>query len=393
MGIYTMDQQTISDSKSQIKDLHESNGLHEIISTVVKKELENAFKEYVIVGSKHLERIERICTVNIDPNYNKYTKNPNSINEQGENWIMYACYKSNHSFLKLILEDKLCDINLQNINGYTALHVAINSESIKCFELLINHGCDINISSNRGITPLMLACIKANFQIFSIIYKHHDCTINNKDKDGRNELYNTLSNYNHEIASSLVRNMKYKINDIIDSNENTALMLACDFAHSAIAIKIINRMDCKRNLVNKNKQTALMIACKNKLYDIIKEFLEYDDCGYDFVDNKNKTVLDYIGNIIDVPINQICWFKLLKQKVNAVERSKKIHKELLEARQNKKKYVSIFQLVKNITSNNGYKPKSQPSKAQYAPLSQPSRAPIEARYVPVSQSEDEIIEL
>jgi ankyrin repeat protein len=191
-----MDQSLIPDSKSQVEDLHK------VAPSIIK---EDAVKEYTIIVSNRLERIERVCSMLIDPEYNEYTQNPKRINDQGYNWLMYVCKKSNHLFLNLILEDKSCDINLQNAEGWTALHIAIEENSTKCVKLLIKYGCDINILTKDAMTPLMLACMYSFTEIAKYIMDQKECKRDFINKNKQTALMIACKNKSYDIIEGFIK--------------------------------------------------------------------------------------------------------------------------------------------------------------------------------------------
>ena len=46
---------------------------------------------------------------------------------------------------------------MQEANGYTPLHVAVEGNKIECTMVLLNIGVDVNVTTLSGITPLYLA--------------------------------------------------------------------------------------------------------------------------------------------------------------------------------------------------------------------------------------------
>ena len=53
--------------------------------------------------------------------------------------------------------DSIKNINYQDVNGYSYLHAAVQSGSIRIVQELINNGAEINIKDKFGKTPLMVA--------------------------------------------------------------------------------------------------------------------------------------------------------------------------------------------------------------------------------------------
>ena len=61
--------------------------------------------------------------------------------------------------LQMLATEEMCDLNVQNMNGDTALHIAIKERMpVKCIkELTFNKSCNPIIINHDGMTPLQLA--------------------------------------------------------------------------------------------------------------------------------------------------------------------------------------------------------------------------------------------
>ena len=64
------------------------------------------------------------------------------------------------------------DVNAQNNDGYTALHLAARGASESFVELLLAHGADITVPDNEGNTAGDLAHQKGHTWVLKLIDKH-----------------------------------------------------------------------------------------------------------------------------------------------------------------------------------------------------------------------------
>ena len=62
-------------------------------------------------------------------------------------------------------------INLQNIDGDTALHIAVTSGKQNIVTSLIRRGTGVNIQNNNGDTPLHLAAQKGCLHSIDLLIK------------------------------------------------------------------------------------------------------------------------------------------------------------------------------------------------------------------------------
>ena len=70
-----------------------------------------------------------------------------------------ASYNGHIKVVRFLIENK-ADVNLQNTDGYSPLHIASQHGHFAVVDLLIANNANVNLS-NEGITPLHLACMPA----------------------------------------------------------------------------------------------------------------------------------------------------------------------------------------------------------------------------------------
>ncbi len=70
--------------------------------------------------------------------------------------LMYAAADAKPEFVELILKYNT-NINLQDTNGWTALHFAAQSRSTEIAKMLIDSGAKVDIPEVHGNTPLSIA--------------------------------------------------------------------------------------------------------------------------------------------------------------------------------------------------------------------------------------------
>lgn len=75
-----------------------------------------------------------------------------------------AAYEDNYEAAKVLLR-KGAAINLLDLNGDTALHIAVMKHSNDFVRFLIDQGADVNCLGSEGLTPLLLACSYFNYDI------------------------------------------------------------------------------------------------------------------------------------------------------------------------------------------------------------------------------------
>ena len=75
----------------------------------------------------------------------------------------YSNIMYNHS-LFIFFPQGDCNKELKNVNGQTALHLAVTKSNNKCIEALVNNGADVNAKDKDGDTSLHLVMVKASMK-------------------------------------------------------------------------------------------------------------------------------------------------------------------------------------------------------------------------------------
>lgn len=80
----------------------------------------------------------------------------NLQDKQGGTALMDACVTGHGNYAEQILK-KGAKVNVQDHNGYTALHFAVTG-GVHLFKPHLEAGADPNIANDRGNTPLHIIC-------------------------------------------------------------------------------------------------------------------------------------------------------------------------------------------------------------------------------------------
>jgi ankyrin repeat protein len=69
------------------------------------------------------------------------------------------------------LLDRRVDVNAAEADGTTALHFAVDQDSLSLVELLVRAGANVNAANRYGVTPLWLACVNGNAGVIETLLK------------------------------------------------------------------------------------------------------------------------------------------------------------------------------------------------------------------------------
>lgn len=123
------------------------------------------------------------------------------------------------------------DINAENDDGMTALHIACRSNNLELVKFLVDNKASINHQpEGYEITPLMTACS----------YGHMD------------------------IVKYLVEECNAKLN-LRDSYGYTALMMACERGNLDLIIYLLDNKNIDVNIKNIHGHSAIVLALNNGL--------------------------------------------------------------------------------------------------------------------------------
>ncbi len=163
------------------------------------------------------------------------------------------------------------DINKPlDINGNTALILAIYGGDMNMIKVLIEAKADVNTADKDGVTALMWAAIKSRSDAVKALIEAK-AGLNAADKDGWTALMWAARKYNESVMEALIE-AKADLN-AIDINGYTALSYAARDGDTNV-VKILIEAKADLNTLTKNNETALMLAAQNGHTDVVKALIE-----------------------------------------------------------------------------------------------------------------------
>lgn len=167
------------------------------------------------------------------------------------------------------------DINIRDINGYSAIHYATKMSNIELLLFLINQGANINSCDLYGNTPIIIACSKGDVYISEILIKN-GCDVNIRNKNSNTALYYSIHE-NTEITQMLLENGA-NIN-VIDIDGETPILTALKHGYSDIIALFLKRYT-----------DIVLKTISSKKYNIIKKSV--------FVSNIERNIKMDVKNTI-----------------------------------------------------------------------------------------------
>ncbi|CAB0042738.1 unnamed protein product [Trichogramma brassicae] len=283
----------------------------------------------------------------------------NFANEEGTTPLHVICEKHSHTKLAEVLEiiadkNQLVQIDAQDNEGNTSLHLALKSGNNKAMELLLRNGSNPNVPNAKGLTPLhiMIDNYRINCEMIELFFTINDdiqqtVQINAQDNEGNTPLHLSLKSSNdYKATELLLRNganpnvpnakgltslhiminkewIDYDMLELLltingniqqtvqinaqDNEGNTPLHLAILKWRHIKAAKWLLRRGADPNLANVEGSTALHIICQIK-YDLDfygaknydPDVDDYDDdYDYDDGDDDDDDVVQLLFKIND----------------------------------------------------------------------------------------------
>ena len=109
-------------------------------------------------------------------------------------------YTSNRELVKFLITSSYCDINQQDSQGNTLLHLICKHSDMEMLLLLMNtDDCDLNCANSHGTTPLHIAC--SDWSVVKELLNSEKINVSPRDKNGKTPIQLT---HNYDIIRLLI---------------------------------------------------------------------------------------------------------------------------------------------------------------------------------------------
>ena len=163
--------------------------------------------------------------------------------------VLHSASSTSNINLLIYCIENGCDINTQDDEGRTCLHIACEyCNHTVCKILLQCKDIDVNAVNKQGQTCLHIACINGDLEMFNLL-ADHGCLIDKQDKNMRTALHEASERNKIDIVESLIK-------------RNANINLKCNFGWTALhlAVKSSNSVIISKLLVLKNIDTSIVDA-------------------------------------------------------------------------------------------------------------------------------------
>lgn len=172
-----------------------------------------------------------------------------------------ACSWGQEKVVSTLVEHK-CELNVQDAEGNTPLHLAILNQHSNIIEILIRQpAIDLKIKNNSGQSPFAAALMRKNNTATSMILKKESKAAEQTDAKGRNFLHLAVIGADIETVLALL-SVKVNVNSRVqDSQAKTALHLAVEVGNEMIVRNLI-LAGANVNDLTSGKKTALHLLAE-----------------------------------------------------------------------------------------------------------------------------------
>ncbi|ORX49723.1 ankyrin [Piromyces finnis] len=204
----------------------------------------------------------------LEQQYNRINVNNKNIN--GDTALLVAIKQQRKNFVRLLLNGN-ADINCKDIEGKTPIIYAAEQNDFDLLSLLIQLHGDVNETGNNCKSALNYACEKGNINIVKLLLKNN-ADVNNKDIKGKCPLITSCEYGFENIVELLLTNNKININDT-DSAGRSSLIYSCRKGNINIA-KMLIEYGINVFVEDKFSNNAFYYATEKGYYDILKLLLQ-----------------------------------------------------------------------------------------------------------------------
>ncbi|KAJ8913699.1 hypothetical protein NQ315_007416 [Exocentrus adspersus] len=207
-----------------------------------------------------------------------------NIRDADGDTLLHRAIKKEDSFSALFLLEQNCDAALSTRNeNDSALHLIAGANNIEdseqIAEKLINKNVNVNAQNRQGYTPLHIAVQADNRPIFDLLLKQDYLNVNLKTEEQHVPLYYALLKYEagddddeHSYAAVLIRHGAQTdplYPDTSNSLLQTLILGGAEKAASFLTDRVQNL-----NHVNIEGESALHLACKTNFCELARRILK-----------------------------------------------------------------------------------------------------------------------
>ncbi|XP_034653289.1 SH3 and multiple ankyrin repeat domains protein 1 isoform X10 [Drosophila subobscura] len=220
------------------------------------------------INGGHVEKIAKMCAKGLDPNFH--------CSESGETPLSVAtgAKKPNKVLIALVNGGALLDYRTKD--GTTALHRAVEHDSLEAVSTLLELGASPNYRDGRGITPLYISITRKCESKITESLLHDHATLGIQDSQGWNEVHQACR---HGLVQHLEHLLFYGADmDGRNASGNSPLHVCAVNNQEACARMLLFRGAQRgaQNFANQTPYQVAVIAGNLELAEVIENYKSED---------------------------------------------------------------------------------------------------------------------
>ena len=219
----------------------------------------------------------------------------------GNTPLHLACQRHDIVTARFLMKERHCSNAIVNNKGELPLHHACRHQHGAFILQDVSADCDVNLQdnsgkerhcsnaivNNKGELPLHHAC-RHQHGAFILQDVSADCDVNLQDNSGNTPLHLACDNCIIESVRHLVKERRCDVN-VVNNEGELPLHLACKHQNRTGIVRLVS-VGCDINIQDKAGNTPLHIACLNCVTDSIK-YLAGKKCSNDVINNNGELPL------------------------------------------------------------------------------------------------------
>ena len=208
---------------------------------------------------------------------------------------IYNAAKEGDVALQEILKNSANNIDVKDVFGETALHLAAYHGLLQAAQLLVSSNASVHAKGNRGQTPVHLAAEFGENSVLKLLLDNSSSSFNSVsavDKDKNTPLHVACARHGKlETVTILLQNSEEDIKSLVSAtnkNQETPFQLAVN-SNKEDSVKFLLEFFSNPSASDKDKNTPLHLEINGKCdIDAIKLMLRHSDDAKSLVGKGNE---------------------------------------------------------------------------------------------------------
>ena len=266
-----------------------------------------------------------------------YNANKDGVNDHSQTVVHLAVKNRDVTTLRVLRKHK-CDINKKDALGDSAVVDAIvrqHSDNMEMLDVILDWpGIDLDFENINGFSPIHIAARKGDLGALKSLLKKDDRLLNKEKRDGYTPLHLAACTDHYQVVQFLLDQPGLNVEARTKDKDQTALLIACFYGSKKTVETLLNENDsCQADVKDVDDNNALHLCLSGppqvmEIGDVHRSSHRLDD------DKKIKPQLELAQLLLDkgVPYTVRNKAGKLPEEIASMEKLKTDFKAMLNAR-------------------------------------------------------------